>query len=48
MIYKENKKIRKMFIVADLVSLIEQIFNGEGSLHLACNDKNALFYFLTT
>ena len=25
--------------------LIEQTFNREGSLYLACNDKNAFFYF---
>ena len=28
-----------------LTELIEQTLNREGSLHLACNDKNALFYF---
>ena len=26
-----------------LTELIEQTFNREGSLYLACNDKNALF-----
>ena len=26
-----------------LTKLIEQIFNREGSLYLACNDENALF-----
>ena len=26
-----------------LIELIEQIFNREGSLYLACNDKNAFF-----
>ena len=26
-----------------LIELIEQTFNREGSLHLACNDKNAFF-----
>ena len=26
-----------------LTELIEQIFNREGSLYLACNDKNAIF-----
>ena len=28
-----------------LTELIEQTFNREGSLYLACNDKNAFFYF---
>ena len=28
-----------------LTELIEQIFNREGSLYLASNDKNAFFYF---
>ena len=28
-----------------LTELIEQTFNREGSLYLACNDKNAYFYF---
>ena len=28
-----------------LTELIEQPFNREGSLYLACNDKNAFFYF---
>ena len=28
-----------------LTKLIEQLFNREGSLYLACNDKNAFFYF---
>ena len=28
-----------------LTELIEQTLNREGSLYLACNDKNALFYF---
>ena len=27
-----------------LTELIEQTFNGEGSLYLACNDKNAFFF----
>ena len=31
-----------------LTELIEQTFNREGSLYLACNDKNAFFYFRTT
>ena len=30
-------------IKENLTELIEQIFNREGSLYLACNDKNALF-----
>ena len=29
-----------------LTELIEQTFNREGSLYLACNDKNALFLLL--
>ena len=29
-----------------LSELIEQTFNREGSLYLACNDKNALFFLL--
>ena len=28
-----------------LTELIEQIFNREGSLYLACNDKMPFFYF---
>ena len=28
-----------------LTELIEQTFNTEGSLYLACKDRNALFYF---
>ena len=28
-----------------LTELTEQTFNREGSLYLACNDKNAFFYF---
>ena len=28
-----------------LTELIEQTFNREGSPYLACNDKNAFFYF---
>ena len=28
-----------------LTELIEQTFNREGSLYLACNDKKCLFYF---
>ena len=28
-----------------LTELIEQTFNREGSLYLACNDKNAFFFF---
>ena len=28
-----------------LTELIEQTFNREGSLYLACNDKNTFFYF---
>ena len=28
-----------------LIELIDQTFNREGSLYLARNDKNALFYF---
>ena len=28
-----------------LTELIEQTFNREGSLYLACDDKNAFFYF---
>ena len=28
-----------------LTELIEQTFNRDGSLYLACNDKNALFHF---
>ena len=28
-----------------LTELIEQAFNREGSLYLACNDKKCLFYF---
>ena len=28
-----------------LTELIEQTFNREGSLYLACNDKNVFFYF---
>ena len=31
-----------------LTELIEQTFNREGLLYLACNDKNAFFYFRTT
>ena len=31
-----------------LTEIIEQTFNREGSLYLACNDKNAFFYFRTT
>ena len=31
-----------------LTELIQQTFNREGSLYLACNDKNAFFYFRTT
>ena len=31
-----------------LTELIEQLFNRDGSLYLACNDKNAFFYFRTT
>ena len=27
-----------------LTELIEQIFNREGSLYLACNDRNAFFF----
>ena len=29
-----------------LTELIEQTFNREGSLYLACNDKNAFFLLL--
>ena len=29
-----------------LTELIEQLFNREGSLYWACNDKNAFFFFL--
>ena len=32
-------------IKAKLTELIEQTFNREGLLYLACNDKNAFFYF---
>ena len=28
-----------------LTELIEQTFNGEGSLYLACNDKKSFFHF---
>ena len=28
-----------------ITELIEQTFNREGSLYVACNDKNACFYF---
>ena len=28
-----------------LTELIEQTFNREGSVYLACNDKKCLFYF---
>ena len=28
-----------------ITELLEQTFNREGSLYLACNDKNAFFYF---
>ena len=28
-----------------LTELIEQTFNREGSLYLACNDKNAFFFY---
>ena len=31
-----------------LTELIEQTFNRESSLYLACNDKKCLFYFRTT
>ena len=31
-----------------ITELLEQTFNREGSLYLACNDKNAFFYFWTT
>ena len=31
-----------------LTELIEQTFNREGSVYLACNDKNALFFYFRT
>ena len=35
------------FIKEKLAELIEQMFNREGSLHLACNEKR-VFHLLTT
>ena len=35
----------KNLIKEKLTELIEQTFNREGSLYLACNDKNAFFTF---
>ena len=32
-------------IEAKLTELIEQTFNREGSLYLACNDNNAFFFY---
>ena len=34
-----------LLIKEKLTELIEQTFNREGSLYLACKDKNAFFYF---
>ena len=41
-------KLPHNLIKEKLTELIEQTFNREGSLYMACNDKNAFFYFLTT
>ena len=49
--FKVNTKLKKLFERSDcliiikerLTDLIEQTFNREGSLYLACNDKNAFF-----
>ena len=43
-----NTTLPHNLIKEKLRELIEQTFNREGSLYLACNDKKCLFYFSTT
>ena len=46
MVQKANGKLMPHnLIIEKLTEVIEQTFNREGSLYLACNDKNAFFYF---
>ena len=46
LLIKQSEEIgeKHLSVLIELTELIEQTFNREGSLYLACNDKNAFFF----